>query len=45
VGWAKEGVVPFFFYNSQQPIRSFFVIATSRPALFLKTAPTDLKIF
>jgi hypothetical protein len=39
------GVVPVFSEKAQQPARTFFVTATTRPAHFLKTSATDLKIF
>jgi hypothetical protein len=44
-GKKGEGVVPVFSEKAQLATWTFFVIATSCPALFLKSSATDLKIF
>jgi hypothetical protein len=47
VGWALwgVGVVPVFSEKPQQPDRTFFVIASSRPALFFESSATAPDFF
>jgi hypothetical protein len=44
-GMIGEGVEPVFFEKPQLATWPFFVIASSRPALFFESSATDLKIF